>query len=313
MIRVSNIHSDDHMDPMYEDNIILESCIEEISFLYEKYNDSKIFGESSFETTDVMTEGVKSAIERFGDAIKNVIDKCLDFIKSIVEKFQKFLWDKKDKDKMLEKLAKENPEKASKIETMIEAGKISYTDFRNISDFYKNIDGVIKEIEKGDAKSAKGKLLKAKDAVTNAKDVLITTGAVASAATTITLGINQIINWYRRRKPANDQEITEIRNFARENGLRIRNITRTTNTTTTTDRRTHQPVTRTQTTVNAQYESTLFFESGSDNTAELMSVTKELANLFSKYSNKFIKERISASTKIYSITDRMHNSLKGGN
>ena len=291
MIRVSNIHSDDHMDPMYEDNIILESCIEEISFLYEKYNDSKIFGESSFETTDVMTEGVKSAI------------------KSIVEKFQKFLWDKKDKDKMLEKLAKENPEKASKIETMIEAGKISYTDFRNISDFYKNIDGVIKEIEKGDAKSAKGKLLKAKDAVTNAKDVLITTGAVASAATTITLGINQIINWYRRRKPANDQEITEIRKFAKENGLKIKNITRST---TISKDKNGNPVTKTN--VNAQYESVqAFFENGASDASELMSVSKELANLFSKYSNKFIKERVSASTKIYSIADRMQNSLKGGN
>ena len=309
MIRVSNIHTDDHTDPMYEDNIILESCIEEISFLYEKYNDSKIFGESSFETTDVMTEGVKSAIERFGDAIKSIIDKCLDFIKSIVEKFQKFLWDKKDKDKMLEKLAKENPEKASKIETMIEAGKISYTDFRNISDFYKNIDGVIKEIEKGDAKSAKGKLLKAKDAVVNAKDVLITTGAVASAATTITLGINQIINWYRRRRPANDQEIKDIREFARENGLKIKNITRST---TISNDKNGNPVRKTN--INAQYESVqAFFENGASDTSELMSVSKELANLFSKYSNKFIKERISASTKIYSIADRMQNSLKGGN
>lgn len=309
MIRVSNIHSDDLMDPMHEDNIILESCIEEISFLYEKYNDSKIFGESSFETTDVMTEGVKSAIERFGDAIKNIIDKCLEFIKSIVDKFQKFLWDKKDKDKMLEKLAKENPEKASKIETMVEAGKISYTDFRNISDFYKNIDEVIKEIEKGDAKSAKGKLLKAKDAVTNAKDVLITTGAVASAATTITLGVNQIVNWYRRRKPANDQEINEIRKFAKDNGLKIKNITRST---TVTKDKNGNPVTKTN--VNAQYESVqTFFENGASDTSEVMSVTKELANLFSKYSNRFIKERVSASTKIYSIADRMQNSLKGGN
>lgn len=329
MVNIAYIHAkDEEYSVALEsktNNDFFESCIEDMNLLQKRYENNKMFMESDIYTNDVIMEGAKEIITKFGERIKKIIDACINFVKQKVEAFQKFLWDRKDKTKVLEKLVAENPEKASKLELMIDSGKISYTDFRSISDFYKNIDEVMKEIEKGDAKSAKGKLEKAKDNIEKAANIVIGTAAVVTAITTISMGADKLISSLKNKKNDTDidfvygktKELEEykekkLKEFQEFNGphsqseIRAMDNLMKTTMTTSVDKDGKRSI---------RYRSESveeFFESGDSTPQELMSVYSAAISTYDKYSRKFINDMTRARANLYNIADKAINKLKGG-
>lgn len=329
MVNIAYIHAkDEEYSVALEsktNNDFFESCIEDMNLLQKRYENNKMFMESDIYTNDVIMEGAKEIITKFGERIRKIIDACINFVKQKVEAFQKFLWDRKDKTKVLEKLVAENPEKASKLELMIDSGKISYTDFRSISDFYKNIDEVMKEIEKGDAKSARGKLEKAKDKIEKAANIVIGTAAVVTAVTTISLGAGKLISSLKnknfdtefdfvynktkefekykekKRKEADDKSTTF--SVSEYNALKTLDKTKMTISVDKDGKRT--------TTYRSESVEE-FFESGNSTPQELMSVYSATVSTYDKYSRKFINDMTRARANLYNIADKAINKLKGG-
>lgn len=349
MVNVNYIHAKDneYFSSLENEsnNEFFESCINDINLLQSRYENNKMFVESDIYTNDVIMEGVKDVITKFGEKIKAIVEACIKFIKDKIEAFQKYIWDKKDKTKVLEKLAVENPEKASKIETMVDAGKLSYTDFRSISDFYKNIDDVLKEIEKGDAKSARGKLERTKDKIEKSKDVIITTGQVIGAITAITISVSQLLKYFKsddkkRRDETNsvrrqteqvgdhiletqrvvikrrDEELKKLDStykglsddsIEREARINTRRILN--------NGKWDYTKNKDGNTVVSFKESTCeeFFESGNSSPQELMSVYSSTVSLYNTYSRKFINNMVRSQTAMHKIGESTINKLKGGN
>ena len=329
MVNIAYIHAkDEEYSVALEsktNNDFFESCIEDMNLLQKRYENNKMFVESDVYTNDVIMEGAKEIITKFGEKIRKIIDACINFVKQKVEAFQKFLWDRKDKTKVLEKLVAENPEKASKLELMIDSGKISYTDFRSISDFYKNIDEVMKEIEKGDAKSAKGKLEKAKDNIEKAANIVIGTATVVTAITTISMGAGKLISSLKNKK--NDTDIDFVYGKTKEleeykekkhmefqefigphtqSEIRAMDKLMRTNMTTSVDKEGKRSITYRRESVED------FFESGDSTPQELMSVYSATVSTYDKYSRKFINDMTRARANLYNIADKAINKLKGG-
>ena len=329
MVNIAYIHAkDEEYSVALEsktNNDFFESCIEDMNLLQKRYENNKMFVESDIYTNDVIMEGAKEIITKFGERIRKIIDACINFVKQKVEAFQKFLWDRKDKTKVLEKLVAENPEKASKLELMIDSGKISYTDFRSISDFYKNIDEVMKEIEKGDAKSARGKLEKTKDNIEKAANIVIGTAAVVTAVTTISMGADKLISSLKNKK--NDTDIDFVYGKTKEleeykekkhmefqefigphtqSEIRAMDKLMRTNMTTSVDKEGKRSITYRRESVED------FFESGDSTPQELMSVYSATVSTYDKYSRKFINDMTRARANLYNIADKAINKLKGG-
>ena len=349
MVNIAYIHAkDEEYSVALEsktNNDFFESCIEDMNLLQKRYENNKMFVESDVYTNDVIMEGAKEIITKFGERIRKIIDACINFVKQKVEAFQKFLWDRKDKTKVLEKLVAENPEKASKLELMIDSGKISYTDFRSISDFYKNIDEVMKEIEKGDAKSARGKLEKAKDKIEKSKDVIITTGEVIGAITAIAISVSQLLKYFKSDDKKRRDETNSVRRQTEQVGDHILETQRV-----VIKRRDEELKKLDSTykglsddsierearintrrilnngkwgytknkdgnTVVSFKESTCeeFFESGNSSPQELMSVYSSTVSLYNTYSRKFINNMVRSQTAMHKIGESTINKLKGGN
>lgn len=329
MVNIAYIHAkDEEYSVALEsktNNDFFESCIEDMNLLQKRYENNKMFVESDIYTNDVIMEGAKEIITKFGEKIRKIIDACINFVKQKVEAFQKFLWDRKDKTKVLEKLVAENPEKASKLELMIDSGKISYTDFRSISDFYKNIDEVMKEIEKGDAKSARGKLEKAKDNIEKAKNIVIGTAAVVTAITTISMGADKLISSLKNKK--NDTDIDFVYGKTKEleeyKEKKLKEFQEFNGPHTQSEINTIDNLMKTKMTIsvdkdgkrNTTYKRESveeFFESGNSTPQELMSVYSATVSTYDKYSRKFINDMTRARANLYNIADKAINKLKGG-
>ena len=329
MVNIAYIHAkDEEYSVALEsktNNDFFESCIEDMNLLQKRYENNKMFVESDIYTNDVIMEGAKEIITKFGERIRKIIDACINFVKQKVEAFQKFLWDRKDKTKVLEKLVAENPEKASKLELMIDSGKISYTDFRSISDFYKNIDEVMKEIEKGDAKSARGKLEKTKDNIEKAANVVIGTAAVVTAITTISMGADKLISSLKNKKNDTDidfvygktKELEEykekkLKEFQEFNGPHSQSEIRAMDNLMKTTMTINVDKDGKRTTTYRRESVEEFFESGNSTPQELMSVYSATVSTYDKYSRKFINDMTRARANLYNIADKAINKLKGG-
>ena len=329
MVNIAYIHAkDEEYSVALEsktNNDFFESCIEDMNLLQKRYENNKMFMESDIYTNDVIMEGAKEIITKFGEKIRKIIDACINFVKQKVEAFQKFLWDRKDKTKVLEKLVAENPEKASKLELMIDSGKISYTDFRSISDFYKNIDEVMKEIEKGDAKSARGKLEKTKDNIEKAANIVIGTASVVTAITTISLGAGKLISSLKNKnfdtefdfvygkskelekyKEKKRMEFQDFNGPHSQSEIRAMDNLMRTNMTISVDKDGKRNTTYRRESVEE------FFESGNSTPQELMSVYSATVSTYDKYSRKFINDMTRARANLYNIADKAINKLKGG-
>ena len=329
MVNIAYIHAkDEEYSVALEsktNNDFFESCIEDMNLLQKRYENNKMFVESDIYTNDVIMEGAKEIITKFGEKIRKIIDACINFVKQKVEAFQKFLWDRKDKTKVLEKLVAENPEKASKLELMIDSGKISYTDFRSISDFYKNIDEVMKEIEKGDAKSARGKLEKTKDNIEKATNIVIGTASVVTAITTISLGAGKLISSLKNKnfdtefdfvygkskelekyKEKKRMEFQDFNGPHSQSEIRAMDNLMRTNMTISVDKDGKRNTTYRRESVEE------FFESGNSTPQELMSVYSATVSTYDKYSRKFINDMTRARANLYNIADKAINKLKGG-
>ena len=333
MVNIAYIHAkDEEYSVALEsktNNDFFESCIEDMNLLQKRYENNKMFMESDIYTNDVIMEGAKEIITKFGEKIRKIIDACINFVKQKVEAFQKFLWDRKDKTKVLEKLVAENPEKASKLELMIDSGKISYTDFRSISDFYKNIDEVMKEIEKGDAKSARGKLEKAKDNIEKAKNIVIGTAAVVTAVTVISTKAEEIISSLKNKKNDTDIDFVygktkELEEYKEKKHMEFQEfIGPHTQSEIRVMDRVMDALNKTKMTISVDKDGKRtttyrresvedFFESGDSTPQELMSVYSAAISTYDTYSRKFINDMTRARANLYNIADKAINKLKGG-
>ena len=91
MVNIAYIHAkDEEYSVALErktNNDFFESCIEDMNLLQKRYENNKMFMESDIYTNDVIMEGAKEIITKFGERIRKIIDACINFVKQKVEAF----------------------------------------------------------------------------------------------------------------------------------------------------------------------------------------------------------------------------------
>lgn len=228
MINVGYIHE---LDDVNKINVEYESAMEffnssnsELLFLEKKLERNNMFMESSIDSDEVIMESAEGILKKIGDKVIDLINKCIKFVREKIEALNHFLWEKKDKDKLLRKMAEEQPETVEKIRIAIDADKLKLNDFKDLATFYKDIDSVLDQIDKMDSKTVRGKMASAREKLDKAANTVVTVGKVAGGTTACILLFKNIMEFVKK-EPDERAEFDKMRESIDAKGMEIKEIT----------------------------------------------------------------------------------------
>ena len=297
MIRTSRIHDFDYLHEIENEYQSNKSFFREkeldFSIYEKKMSQNELFYESDSEMIRTINEGATDILRSVGEKIIEIVEKVKAFVQEQVQKIKDKLWDKRDKEKLLDKLKEEKPDVAERIQIQIENGNWNWKDFDGVSNFYKNVDATLKEIEKADGKSAKGKIERAKETLAKSADVIIKVGAVAGGVMTVVKGYRDLRQYARSDRDCIQGQIADIQSYADQNGKTITSMKIGD--------------------VKATFSSTDYKMESSDDMAVIKqkeSFFAYVANLYSKVTKKVIGDRISYMNKMDSAVNRTIEKIK---
>lgn len=297
MIRTSRIHDFDYLHEIETEYQSNQSFFREkeldFSIYEKKMSQNELFYESDSEMIRTINEGATDILRSVGEKIIEIVEKVKAFVQEQVQKIKDKLWDKRDKEKLLDKLKEEKPDVAERIQIQIENGNWNWKDFDGVSNFYKNVDATLKEIEKADGKSAKGKIERAKETLAKSADVIIKVGAVAGGVMTVVKGYRDLRQYARSDRDCIQGQIADIQSYADQNGKTITSMKIGD--------------------VKATFSSTDYKMESSDDMAVIKqkeSFFAYVANLYSKVTKKVIGDRISYMNKMDSAVNRTIEKIK---
>lgn len=299
MIRISRIHDFDYLHEIETEYQSNQSFFREkeldFSIYEKKMSQNELFYESDSEMIKTITEGAADILRSVGEKIIEIVEKVKAFVQEQVQKIKDKLWDKRDKEKLLDKLKEEKPDVAERIQIQIENGNWNWKDFDGVSNFYKNVDATLKEIEKADGKSTKGKIERAKETLAKSADVIIKVGAVAGAVMTVVKGYRDLRQYARSDRESIVHDIDVIREVANQTGNNISSFQVTSGN------------------VRAELSSVnVLMESSDDMTVmkQKESFVAYVSNLYSQVTKKAIGDRISYMNKMDSAVNRTIEKIK---
>ena len=297
VIRTSRIHDFDYLHEIETEYQSNQSFFREkeldFSIYEKKMSQNELFYESDSEMIRTINEGATDILRSVGEKIIEIVEKVKAFVQEQVQKIKDKLWDKRDKEKLLDKLKEEKPDVAERIQIQIENGNWNWKDFDGVSNFYKNVDATLKEIEKADGKSAKGKIERAKETLAKSADVIIKVGAVAGGVMTVVKGYRDLRQYARSDRDCIQGQIADIQSYADQNGKTITSMKIGD--------------------VKATFSSTDYKMESSDDMAVIKqkeSFFAYVANLYSKVTKKVIGDRISYMNKMDSAVNRTIEKIK---
>ena len=297
VIRTSRIHDFDYLHEIENEYQSNKSFFREkeldFSIYEKKMSQNELFYESDSEMIRTINEGATDILRSVGEKIIEIVEKVKAFVQEQVQKIKDKLWDKRDKEKLLDKLKEEKPDVAERIQIQIENGNWNWKDFDGVSNFYKNVDATLKEIEKADGKSAKGKIERAKETLAKSADVIIKVGAVAGGVMTVVKGYRDLRQYARSDRDCIQGQIADIQSYADQNGKTITSMKIGD--------------------VKATFSSTDYKMESSDDMAVIKqkdSFFAYVANLYSKVTKKVIGDRISYMNKMDSAVNRTIEKIK---
>ena len=156
-------------------------------------NDMEMLGIYTESGDEFYQEAAADAVRNLGDKIISMIETIKEFINSTIQKIKSRHWKNKDFDAKMAEIQKTRPEIADKVKAAVSSGDLDFNNFKDISDFYKNIDGVLDELDKGkvDPKSLKGRLQGFKKKLEESdKAIKAVAGVVGIAGTVSTIYFN---------------------------------------------------------------------------------------------------------------------------
>ena len=299
MIRTSRIHDFDYLHEIENEYQSNKSFFREkeldFSIYEKKMSQNELFYESDSEMIKTITEGATDILRSVGEKIIEIVEKVKAFVQEQVQKIKDKLWDKRDKEKLLDKLKEEKPDVAERIQIQIENGNWNWKDFDGVSNFYKNVDNTLKEIEKADAKSTKGKIERAKETLAKSADVIIKVGAVAGGITAVVKGYRELRQYTRTDRDSIVHDIDAIRDVAAQTGTTIQSFHVTSGN------------------VRAELSSVNVLMESSDDMAVMkqkQSFVAYVSNLYSQVTRKAIGDRISYMNKMDSAVNRTIEKIK---
>lgn len=299
MVNVKYIHEKDNeymIETMYNENkTFFEECECEISLLKNKWEQNRMFMESSIDTDEVIYEGVTDVLKKIGEKITEIIKKCIQFVEDGIQKMKEFSWKHKDQRKVLNKLREERPDIADRVQLMVDQGKLSIHDFNDINHFYKDIGACLDELEKGDPESAEAKAIRAKERFEKASNVVITTGKVVAAVSTVAVGVSSLIKFLGKNNCETNVEIA--RKEADKYGLRLKKIV----------------VDENGAITKREFSESVLFESKDEvSPNEKLRVASKIANILDKTTRDIVSKSISCKTTLINLSNRAINMCKAG-
>lgn len=297
MIHTSRIHDFDYLHEIETEYQSNQSFFREkeldFSVYEKKMSQNELFYESDSEMIKTINEGATDILRSVGEKIIEIVEKVKAFVQEQVQKIKDKLWDKRDKEKLLDKLKEEKPDVAERIQIQIENGNWDWKDFDGVSNFYKNVDATLKEIEKADGKSTKGKIERAKETLAKSADVIIKVGAVAGGVMTVVKGYRDLRQYARSDRDCIQGQIADIQSYADQHGKTITSMKIGD--------------------VKATFSSTDYKMESSDEMAVIKqkeSFFAYVANLYSQVTKKAIGDRISYMNKMDSAVNRTIEKIK---
>lgn len=229
MISTGFIHACDDicmLESVYENNkreiYELAGTLDTLSY---QRRDLQSFGLITESKEEYFNESVSGVIEKIGQKIIEIIEHFKNTMADIFRKWKERSWAKKDDVQKLREIEKKNPDVAKKIQIAVEKGDIDMNSYKDLNDFFKNVDDVLDGIEKAnvDPKSLKGKVQKAKDClVRNEKTIKAVASALGLVVTTGAI----VINYQKIKKNISDKvehEADNIQKDAQKRMIRINN------------------------------------------------------------------------------------------
>lgn len=304
VIRASRIHDFDYLHEIENEYQSNKSFFREkeldFSIYEKKMSQNELFYESDSEMIKTITEGATDILRSVGEKIIEIVEKVKAFVQEQVQKIKDKLWDKRDKEKLLDKLKEEKPDVAERIQIQIENGNWNWKDFDGVSNFYKNVDNTLKEIEKADAKSTKGKIERAKETLAKSADVIIKVGAVAGGITAVVKGYRELRQYARNDRDSIVHDIDVIRDVAAQTGNTIQSFHVTSGNV------------RAELSMVQECSVNVLMESSDDMAVmkQKQSFVAYVSNLYSQVTRKAIGDRISYMNKMDSAVNRTIEKIK---
>ena len=192
MLNTSFVHAADDayfIESAYEKNMAdIQQILTDVNIAETRINDMKMLGIYMESQDDYFVEATSNAVKSLGDKIIKIVEELKKFIRDAIQRIRKKHWQNKDLEKKMDAIQKDRPDIADKVKVAVSQGDLDFNTFKDINDFYKNIDNVLDEIEKGkvDPNSLKGKMEKIKKKLVDNKDAIqtisVAVGIVVSAA-----------------------------------------------------------------------------------------------------------------------------------
>lgn len=204
MISTGFIHACDDicmLESVHEQNRkeiynLYETC----ETLSQQRKDLESFGLFTEAKEEYFTESVAEVIEKIGEKILAIIQKFKDTMSDIFRKWKERNWEKKDDVQKLRDIERKNPDIAKKVSIAVSKGDLDMNSFKDMNDFFKNVDSVLDELKKKDVPpdSLKAKIQKCKDGLVKNES---TVKAVASVLGVVTAATGLVL-FYPKFKTA---------------------------------------------------------------------------------------------------------------
>lgn len=222
MISTAYIHAHDNFiaqETLYAETVsAFESYLNNIDLLGRQSENQKFFNESTEESESLIQESVSNIITQIGDKVIEICKRVKEFVDGVVNKVKTVLWNRKDNESKIDAILKKNPNASREtIKFALSKHKMSLTDVKDLSMFYKEIDGVLAAMDKDniDPASLKGKIERAKEKLQKSSDTIITVGKTAGAIATL-IGLYASVKKLKKESHTSLEEIERMSNAEKD-------------------------------------------------------------------------------------------------
>lgn len=220
MIDIDYIHAMDIDEVVercfHQRKMIIDEYYGECAAAETQIRDLKMFGALTEEKEEYFEESVGDAVRKVGELILTIIEKLKDTVKDSIQFIKSKSWVNKDTDKKLALIEKRDPKAVDKLKVAINKGDLDLNSFKDLNDFFRNMEGIMDEIDKRtvDPKSIRAKIQKAKDKLDKNANTISTVakalGIVTAAGTFYISYRNYKANSFQRDHQATIDKCTTI-------------------------------------------------------------------------------------------------------
>lgn len=216
MMYLSSIHNKSvgvkENDYIQQHNSFVNAIFEEMETAITNANELIEFNIFTEEAGQSLGNSIVNGIRKIGEKILELIRRLGEFISDSIEKIKAFAYDSKSDEQKLRDFIRKYPDKAKDIKVAVSNGELAFPSYKDLKDFYENIDKILLDIKKGqiDPNSLRGRWEKIKSKIVDNEKFVKTTAATLGIVITTAGGyyaLNEFV--FKRAKHLQESGYTE--------------------------------------------------------------------------------------------------------